>query len=90
MDDCNTMCTPLDSGNVLSVHDCLQTDEERSEMCTIPYWELISALTWITVVLQPDISFTATYLTCFNVNPGQTHWKAAKHVLCYLKGTANH
>ena len=90
MDDCNTMCTPLDSGNVLSVHDCLQTDEERSEMCTIPYWELISALTWITVVLQPDIPFTATYLTCFNANPGQTHWKAAMHVLCYLKGTANH
>ena len=59
-------------------------------MRTIPYWELISALTWITVVLRPDISFTAVYLTCFNANPGQTHWKAAKHVLCYLKGTANH
>ena len=50
MDDCNTTCTPLDSGNVLSVHDCPQTDEERSEMRTVPYQELISALTWIAVV----------------------------------------
>ena len=90
MDDCNTTCTPLDSGNVLSLHDCLQTDEERSKMCTIPYWELIGTLMWITVISQPDISFVATYLAHFNVNPGQTHWKAAKHILCYLKGTANY
>ena len=51
MDDCNTTRTPLDSGNVLSVHDCPQTDEERSEMHTVPYWELIGTLTWIAVVL---------------------------------------
>ena len=90
MDDCNTTRTPLDPGNVLSVHDCPQTDEERSEMHTVPYRELISALTWIAVVSRPDISFTATYLVRFNANPGQTHWKAAKHVLRYLKGTANY
>ena len=90
MDDCNTTCTPLDSGNILSVHDCLQTDEERSEMCTVPYWELVSALMWIAVVSRPDISFVAMYLTCFNANPRQTHWKATKHILCYLKGTANY
>ena len=90
MDDCNTTHTPLDSGNVLSVHDCPQTDEERSEMCTVPYRELIGTLTWIAVVSRPDISFAATYLMCFNANLGQTHWKAAKHVLRYLKGTANY
>ena len=90
MDDCNTTCTPLDSGNVLSVHDYPQTDEERSEMRTIPYWELVGALTWIAVVLQPDISFAAMYLVRFNANPRQTHWKATKHILHYLKGTANY
>ena len=90
MDDCNTTHTPLDSGNILSVHDCPQTYEERSEMCTILYRELVGALTWIAVVSRPDISFVATYLARFNVNPRQTHWKATKHVLHYLKGTANY
>ena len=50
MDDCNTTRTPLNSGNILSVHDCPQTDEERSEMCTVPYRELVSTITWIAVV----------------------------------------
>ena len=90
MDDCNTTHTPLNSGNILSVHDCPQTDEERSEMRTVPYQELIGTLTWIAVVSRPDISFAATYLMHFNVNPRQTHWKAAKHVLHYLKGTADY
>ena len=69
MDNCNTTRTPLDSGNILSVHDCPQTDEERSEMRTVPYQELVSTLTWIAVVSQPDISFAATYLAHFNANP---------------------
>ena len=68
MDDCNTVHTPLDSRIILSVHDCPQTDE-RSEMCTIPYQELVGALTWIAVVSWPDISFVATYLMRFNMNP---------------------
>ncbi|KAF8239828.1 hypothetical protein L208DRAFT_1559875, partial [Tricholoma matsutake] len=25
----------------------------------------------------------------FNSNPGMTHWKAVKHLFCYLKGTTN-
>ncbi len=36
---------------------------------------------------QPDISFAVTKLSKFLQNPGMAHWKAAKHVFRYLKGT---
>jgi hypothetical protein len=29
-------------------------------------------------------------LARFNTNPGVTHWKAVKHVFCYLKGTLDY
>ena len=66
--------------------DCPQTDDEKAEMQNVLYRELVGALTWLAVVSQPDIAFAATYLACFNANPGPIHWKAAKHVLRYLKG----
>lgn len=90
MDDCNTACTLLDPGMVLSANDGPQIDEERTKMWTMPYHELISTLTWIVVVSQPDISFATTYLMHFNMNPGQMHQKAAMHVLHYLRGTVDY
>ena len=86
MEDCNPAQTPLDSNVILSVYDCPQTDDEKAEMQNVPYRELIGALMWLAVVSQPDIAFAATYLACFNANPGPIHWKAAKHMLRYLKG----
>jgi hypothetical protein len=53
----------------------------------VPYRELIGALIWLSIVSQPDISFTATHLARFNTNPGKTHWNSAKHVLRYFKGS---
>ena len=86
MEDCNPARTPLDSNVMLSVYDCPQTDDEKAEMQNVPYRELVGALTWLAVVSRPDIAFATTYLARFNANPGPTHWKAAKHVLRYLKG----
>ena len=81
MEECNPACTPLDPGTLLSADDCPATEDEKAAMKNIPYRELVGALTWLTVVLRPDIAFAATYLARFNANPGLTHWKAAKHVL---------
>ena len=86
MEDCNPAQTPLDSNVVLSVYNCPQTDNEKAKMQYVPYRELVGALTWLAVVLRPDIAFAATYLARFNANPGPIHWKAIKHVLHYLKG----
>ena len=79
--------TPLDHAIVLSEKDCPATNEERAKMRNVPYHELVGALIWLSIVSQPDISFAATHLVCFNANPGKTHWNSAKHVLHYLKGS---
>ncbi|KMQ86503.1 retrovirus-related pol polyprotein from transposon tnt 1-94 [Lasius niger] len=42
---------------------------------------------YLSVCTRPDISFAVSYLSQFNDCYGETHWKAAKHVLRYLKGT---
>ena len=90
MEECNPACTPLDLGTLLSADDCPATEDEKAAMKNIPYRKLVGALTWLTVVSCPDIAFAATYLARFNANPGPSHWKVAKHVLRYLKGTRDY
>ena len=73
MEDCNPTQTPLHSNVILSVYNCPQTDDEKAKMQNVLYGELVGALMWLVVVSQPDIAFTATYLACFNANPGLIH-----------------
>ena len=37
----------------------------------------------------PDMAFSVHLLSRFLSNPGFAHWQAAKHVLRYLRGTAD-
>jgi len=39
------------------------------------------------VVSRPDIAYNVSQLASVQANPGQTHWKLAKHVLKYLAKT---
>jgi hypothetical protein len=39
--------------------------------------------------MRPDISYAIGVLSHFTSNPGPAHWKAVKHLCCYLKGTAD-
>ena len=39
---------------------------------------------------RPDLAFAVASLSQFSSNPGQPHWDAIKHVLRYLRGTADH
>ena len=87
MHECDTIDTPLDHGTVLSNADCPNSDEEKAKMMNCPYRELVGALIWLAIVSRLDIAMAATHLARFNSNPGVTHWKAAKRVLRYLKGT---
>ena len=79
--------TPMVPNKTLSKFDCPINDDDKQIMSEYPYQELISALIWLSITSHPNISFTATHLAKFNLNPGDAHWQAAKHVLCYFKGT---
>lgn len=52
----------------------------------LTYQQLIGSLMYLAVLTQPDIAFNVSYLSRFNNHYVETHWKAAKRVLRYLKG----
>lgn len=85
--DASPLSTPFVPGTHLSEADCPATQEERDEMSTRPYRELVGALAWLALGTRPDIAFAASSLARFGHNPGRAHWEAAKRVLRYLKGT---
>ncbi|XP_074308032.1 secreted RxLR effector protein 161-like [Silene latifolia] len=63
---------------------------EREEMTKYPYASLVGSLMYAQVCTRPDISHVVGMLGRFQSNPGIAHWKAAKKVLRYLKGTRNY
>lgn len=83
MEECNTVSTPMDLSTKLD-----QETTERSEVeQNLPYREIMGCLTYLATSTRPDIAFVASYLSQFNACYGEAHWKAAKRVLRYLKGT---
>jgi len=54
------------------------------------YQELTGSLNHLAVFSRPDITFAVSKLSKYKANPTTTHFKAALHVLRYLKGTRNY
>ncbi|TMC14388.1 MAG: hypothetical protein E6J34_23715, partial [Chloroflexi bacterium] len=54
------------------------------------YQELTGSLNHAAVFSRPDIAFAVSKLSQFNSDPTETHMRAARHVLAYLKGTINY
>ncbi|CAJ2661742.1 unnamed protein product [Trifolium pratense] len=53
------------------------------------YRSIVGALQYASLT-RPDISFSVNKVCQFMAHPLETHWKAVKRILRYLKGTANH
>ena len=87
MSDCAAVSTPLDPNCKLSKEQCPQTDEDKASMRAYPYAQLVGSLMYLAIATRPDISYSVGLLGRFSSNPGLPHWKAAKHLLRYLKGT---
>jgi len=51
------------------------------------YQALIGSLTYAAMSTRPDITEALSVVSQFASNPNETHWKAAKRILRYLKGT---
>ena len=52
-----------------------------------PYRELVGSLQYISMTTRPDITHAVSQLSRHLNNFDESHWKAAKKVLRYLKGT---
>jgi len=88
MSSCKSASTPLPSG--IKLIRGTETLDEKSELQDKPYRELKSSLLYLANTTRPDISITVGALSRYNLNPGIQHWKCAKHVLRYLKQTADY
>jgi transposase InsO family protein len=71
----------------LSSQHSPQTAQERQRMTMVPYRELVGSLQYLAVATRPDIAAAVSVLSRFLSNPGESHWRAAKDVLRYVKGT---
>ncbi|XP_037942820.1 secreted RxLR effector protein 161-like [Teleopsis dalmanni] len=86
MKDCKPVKTPIELNTKLTKPK--KIDEGVMKM--YPYQSLIGALMYLVVTTRPDIAFAVNFLSQFNSNYNVEHWKAAKRILRYLKGTSNY
>lgn len=85
MSECKPASTPIEIKSDLPAK---QDEEEKDDR--IPYQRLIGGLLYLAISTRPDISYAVSYLSQFNTCYQEKHWKAAKRVLRYLKGTSNY
>jgi len=80
MFECKPMSTPLKHNAKLS------NDDGSKEVNGTLYHKLVGSLNYLTTT-RPDIAYSISILSQFMAKPCESHWKEAKKVLRYLKGT---
>ena len=78
--DCNSVSTPLPAG-----YDFFLPSPALSDITS--YRSLVGKLLFGANTVRPDISFAVSALSRFLQAPNEIQYKAAKHVVRYLKGT---
>ena len=86
--DCKPASTPLEPNVKLTLKDSPVDDNAKARMEQFPYRQVVGKLMYLAVCTRSDICQAVNELSCFNNNPGKTHWEGAQRVLRYLKGTA--
>lgn len=78
--NCNPVSTPMEVNLKL---------EKGDNNCSkqYPYQQLIGSLLYLSMLTRPDIFFSVCYLSQFNNNHNETHWKHVKCILTYLQKT---
>ena len=89
MTKCKSAPTPAPEGQVLSKLMCPVTKTEKLEAALVPYQSLLGKLLYFRIT-RPDILQIVSKLASFSSCWGMQHWKAAKYVLRYLRGTMDY
>ncbi|XP_058726895.1 secreted RxLR effector protein 161-like [Vicia villosa] len=82
MDDANPVGTPMECGSKLSKHENGETVDPTL------YKSLVGSLRYLTCT-RPDILYAVGVVSRYMEAPTTTHFKAAKRILRYIKGTTN-
>lgn len=86
MTDCKPTPTPATSPAV-NKQQCPTTDEEKLAVAELPYRALVGSLWYAANGTRPDVVYATNVVSQYGVNHGLPHWRAAKRVLRYLRGT---
>ena len=85
MSNAKSTTTPFEKGTKLKLVVI------NDKLCNLKlYQELTGSLNYLAVFTRLDIAFAVSKLSKFNANPTTIHFKAALHVLRYLKSTRNY
>jgi hypothetical protein len=87
MGECSPVKTPMVPNSHLTKDMCPQTLEEKEEMKSHPYINIVGAIMYLAFFTHPDILFAIVVLARYMSNPGLEHWSALKHLMRYLQGT---
>ena len=82
MDDCNPMSTPMECKIKLF------KDDEAEKVDPTLFKSLVKCLRYLTCT-RPDILYATRFVSRYMKTPTTTHFKVAKRILRYLKGTIN-
>ena len=85
MSDSKPVGTPVDPGSHL-----LKATEDEEALEQQLYQSLVGSLMYLSVCTRPDLAYAVNTLARFSSKPNRSHWIADKHVLRYLRGTANY
>ncbi|KAG7553295.1 hypothetical protein ISN45_Aa06g038290 [Arabidopsis thaliana x Arabidopsis arenosa] len=83
MDDSNPVTTPMECGIKLS------KKEEGEGVDPTTFKSLVGSLRYLTCT-RPDILYAVGVVSRYMEHPTTTHFKAAKRILRYIKGTINY
>ncbi len=90
MTDCHPVATPMEPG-AIKVLDRAYKEVKDSPVDSRAdktwYQEAIGSLMHLMVSTRPDIAYAVGRLSRYCQNPMEVHWKAAKRVFRYLKGS---
>lgn len=84
MESCKPSNTPMEAKLALQPHV-----ESKTNLTSAPYRQLIGSIMYLMLCTRPELSFSIGSLSKFLSQATDDHWKNAKRVLRYLKGTAN-
>ena len=90
MDVCKAASTPL-ADKLELTKDQMPEDgsDEQQLMLRHDYRGLVGSIAHLSLSTRPDLTIPAHLLSGFPSNPGFAYSQAAKHVLRYLRGTAD-
>ena len=91
MSDCKAVTTPMVPHSTMSKLQPTQNPviDDGEPFDPTRYRELVGCLMYLVTCTRPDIAASVGQLARYMSAPSKHHWVAAKHVLRYLKGTAD-